>query len=311
MTANTWEELQSNAADWNLNMDKFNALKPFFDRMDKDFFARYAGETLKKFPLEEVTAALGDGELERFLLLCVVANYPSMRELYRQKNWPESMYNDIHGDLNIWLETLEKDLGYYGLTPRIFYWEVCCMTGNVKQCGRLQFNDIHYFTPNYSVYTKADGTLELRPAFERDNPPAPLLSSHDKVINLHIPSGAPLKIEECQKSLKEICRFVEHEYPDYDYKAVVCYSWLLDSQFEAILSPESNIVKFQKLGCNATLPVDETREVRWRLWGKAGMDCPLSELSADNSMRRSVIDFLQKGGKFYEGLLIIPRNKLA
>ena len=38
-------------------------------------------------------------------------------------------------------------------------------------------------------------------------------------------------------------RFCQEFYPDYDYKAIVCYSWLLDPQFKEFLRSNSGAVE--------------------------------------------------------------------
>ena len=71
------------------------------------------------------------------------------------------------------------------------------------------------------------------------------MTKGDKCINLHIPSGAPLLERDCIMSLKRMSEFSAEFHPDYDFRAFVCYSWLLDPQFQELLKPESNIVRFQ------------------------------------------------------------------
>ena len=305
-----WQQLCHNAEYWHLDMTKFNCLAEFFTGLDLAFFDECAGKATRKFPWDEVMRRYPADRLEKFLLLCLVANYPEFKEFYHREELPDSMFQAIARDLRLWVDILEKDLGGYGLSPRIFAWELSCITGEVKQIGRLQFNDIHHFQPEYSIYRNADGSVEARTAFRRKNPPAPLLSYGDKVINLHIPADGALKPEDCRDSIATIRRFVEERYPDYEYRAVVCCSWLLDAQFRELLPEASNIIPFQKLGYNVRRQDhDATQEVIWRLWGNAGLELAPASLPVWNTMTRNVARFLQQGGRFYEGILIIPQGQ--
>ncbi len=306
----TWEALQQNAALQYLDPEKFQALHSFFVQIPPDFFEHCAAlVTTESFPEALVSERYAPGELEKFLLLCAVANYDARVEFYRKNNYPASMLEDIRGDLKIWVETLEKDLGFYGLNWRIFSWTRRCLIGVIKQCGRLQFELPHYFAPKFSLYPNPDRTLTRLPANAPGNPANPLVSHHDKVLNLHIPAVGPLDIDQCVASLKAICDFAAKFAPDYDYKAFVCYSWLLDPQFRDMLPPDANIIRFQQLGYLTIWPDhDQTGEVIWRLWTRKADNIPYDKLPRYNRMSSNAAQFLVNGGRFEEGLMVIPRD---
>lgn len=69
----------------------------------------------------------------------------------------------------------------------------------------------------------------------------------DPVISLHIPkAGGAFTKEVLDATFDEIRAFMKRHFPDFDYRALVCGSWLLDPQLEELLGEESNIVKFGK-----------------------------------------------------------------
>ncbi len=74
----------------------------------------------------------------------------------------------------------------------------------------------------------------------------PVLCKDDQVIALHIPPGGGLTPEAVDDSLSQIKEFVARYFPDYDYKAFRCGSWLIDPQLIDMLGEESNISKFNK-----------------------------------------------------------------
>ena len=72
-----------------------------------------------------------------------------------------------------------------------------------------------------------------------------VLKENDTVLNVHIPEGGKLDHDLCIESYNEALAFFKIYFPDLNFKAFVCNSWLLDVQLKNILSGESNIVKFQ------------------------------------------------------------------
>ncbi len=73
-----------------------------------------------------------------------------------------------------------------------------------------------------------------------------MLSHGDSVLSLHIPSKTSFSPKDIDETLEEAKVFIKKYFPDFNYKAVVCYSWLLDPQLEQLLGSDSNIVKFGK-----------------------------------------------------------------
>lgn len=73
-----------------------------------------------------------------------------------------------------------------------------------------------------------------------------VLSHGDMSISIHIPKGGSMKDEDCVESYKEAKRIFRENYPDVDFKAYFCHSWLLDPQLKSMLKPESNIMKFSE-----------------------------------------------------------------
>ena len=305
-----WNTLCENARLFGLNMTEFVKLESFFKGLDPAYFTACADKVWGEFPHAEVQSRFAKGELEKFYLLCIVINYQKAVEYYRSNGYPEEALQEVLGDLRLWEPVFMRDLGFAGLSTRLFYWAQDCLNGTVKQFGRLQCNDIHLFALKLSLYRK-NGGLQVLDAFEKSNPPSPDLTYGDKTISLHIPASGALKAADCMDSIRRMCRFNEEFHPDYDFKAVVCYSWLLDPQFQEFLPETSNILQFQKLGHLLVCPGrDETREVIWRIWGVPGLNMPVEKLPARSSMEKGVVEFLKQGRRFQEGLLVIFREEL-
>ena len=69
----------------------------------------------------------------------------------------------------------------------------------------------------------------------------------DKCIALHLPRGCDITKENIQRARKAAQEVIDRAYPEYQNVQYQCASWLLDAGLEAILGPDSNIVRFGKL----------------------------------------------------------------
>ena len=74
----------------------------------------------------------------------------------------------------------------------------------------------------------------------------PVLRRGDPIVSLHIPPDGSLSEEAVDETLEETKAFLLRYFPDYEYKAFYCGSWLLDPQLREIVGEDSNIAKFGK-----------------------------------------------------------------
>ncbi len=312
LIADSWPQMVRGAEFFHLDMDKFGRLKDFFASLDLDFFRRIAACEFGKFPEDEVKSLFSSDDQHRLLLLVIVANCEKLQEYYRKNAYPSWMLDLLSWDLNIWMKAMEADLGFYGLTWEIFDWQSHCIFGKIKQFGRLQCNDFHYFNVKRSFYRDGNGVLQS--VADQKLLPANIqmaVNYQDPCINLHIPASGPLKRKECIAAIKNMVDFYREFFPDYQFRAVVCYSWLLSRQFRQLLPPEANIIQFQDLGHNFDIPeTNQDKSVRWRLWDAAAKEKSPGELVCRTSLQRKVVEFWKNGGSFFEGGLVIFPDEL-
>jgi hypothetical protein len=124
------------------------------------------------------------------------------------------------------------------------------------------------------------------------------LQRGDPVLEIHIPEGSRMEHEQCRDSLEYATRYYHERFPDKPFRGFVCTSWLFDSQLQSILSPTSNIVKFQKDFYLFPVVSDE-RETYNRVFGTTTLDPGTA--SRDTSLRRAIIEYAEAGHRLHGG----------
>lgn len=73
-----------------------------------------------------------------------------------------------------------------------------------------------------------------------------IYSPKDTLISVHIPKQGSFDEEFVNKSLEDGREFLKKLYPEKDFKAFMCISWLLAPELFEFLKPTSNILSFSK-----------------------------------------------------------------
>lgn len=129
-----------------------------------------------------------------------------------------------------------------------------------------------------------------------------ILSPSDKVVSIHIPSDGKLDDEAVKATYPQMMEFLKTYFPEFDYKAFYCASWLLDPTLEALLGSESNIVKFGK-GFRHRFIVRDTGygvfHFAFRVKGKPGTDYPFDDLPETTRLLKSIKEHYKQGRGIY------------
>ncbi len=139
---------------------------------------------------------------------------------FEERGIPESIMMDTLKDIVVWAKNWYCVKGTLHLSQ--LDWLSYHVTFRIFRLGRLQFC-LH-------------NAKEDIPQFD--------IKKGDRVIEIHIPQGDKLDNEECKKSIEMAKEFFKKYFPEFDYKAFVCDSWLLDNDLKEYLSLDSNIIKF-------------------------------------------------------------------
>ena len=134
-----------------------------------------------------------------------------------------------------------------------------------------------------------------------------VLTEGDQILEIHIPEDGPMGFDGCGDSLRQIAQFFPKHFPNRPFKAICCTSWLLDPTYQKLLSPKSNIVRFQHECYLFPSSSRGGRSGLERIFGPHTHD--LSTAPRDSSMRAAVLDHFENGGVLIGGgCLIWPEH---
>lgn len=130
------------------------------------------------------------------------------------------------------------------------------------------------------------------------------------VVALHIPPGGGMTDELISRSFEETKELVARYFPDFEYKAFVCGSWLMDDQLCDILGEDKNISKFcarfQKVGRKSA--GRSVFSFVYLLPNTSNVD--YGSLPEDSTLERLLKKHYLDGKAIYENYGYITRNKL-
>ncbi len=304
----SWEKFVEYASDLGIKQEYIAQNESFFNSLSPDLVDKYI--TMPELPVEEVESIFSSADVRRFVLILLISLYPEMKRIYQDRNYSKIHFQEIKKDISLWIEKslAETDGTVAGVDIDVYPWERKIFTGEVLQFGRLQCNRRHKFESKIACFANPDGSIRIEKVTE--NRRDALFSFDDEAINIHIPANGRLTREGCIDSLRQMKEFFESQ--KVDYKAVVCYSWILDPTF-AKLNPNGNLAKFQQLGHIYRMDgCDQTNEVVWRVFDiHRGTVADIDKRPWDSSMRKSVGAYLKNGGEFCEYGLIILKDELV
>ena len=120
----------------------------------------------------------------------------------------------------------------------------------------------------------------------------------DPVIGVHIPPTGKLTEELVDATIQETKEFVAKYYPEYEYKAFDCTSWMMSTQLDDLLGG-GNIVKFSQRFRRLTRASKGT-DVFGFVFHKAGTDFELKDLRENTTLEKKLKKLYLDGGVLYE-----------
>ncbi|MBE5782494.1 MAG: hypothetical protein E7329_04160 [Clostridiales bacterium] len=132
---------------------------------------------------------------------------------------------------------------------------------------------------------------------------SPVLRRGDDVISVHIPRAGALTKEACEASYETAWKLLRKCFPEHDFKAIICCSWMMDRQLQKLLKPTSNIVSFQNRYMPYPCKSAGGAVFIFVFQFPVGTDLEKIDYQAlpeDSSLRKAVKELYLSGGAIYE-----------
>jgi hypothetical protein len=124
---------------------------------------------------------------------------------------------------------------------------------------------------------------------------APTLAPGDPILDIHIPESGPMDFDLCGESIRQARDFFPRHFPESaPAVALHCSTWFFDFQYQTILPPTSNIVRFQREFYLFPL-FSYDREAFRRVFGSTPAD--LTTAPRNSTLQRAILDFTLAGNR--------------
>ena len=195
-----------------------------------------------------------------------------MEKLYKEKNIPSEILGATINDLSVWINRHYNWFGEWGFSQ--YGWLRLHVRGKIFKLGRLQFEP----SKIWEVPPEESGLK---------------LEKGDPFLSVHIPRGGRMDEQSCLDSFEQAKEFFP-KYLDYNFKAFGCFTWLFDPNFEKLLPPDSNILKFQRL-FNIFKHGNEDYGGLEYIFVKITKE-NIKDAPTDTSFRKAIVEHILSGG---------------
>lgn len=155
---------------------------------------------------------------------------------YKALDINDTIIFDTFRDVSLRAKLYYHRTGKIGITKEDVIWFRHIINTSIFKIGTLQYQ------PFQMVYLDEETIGEPYMTFSPQQKKK--LAAGTPVINCHIPYGADLTPKIIEQSLSDAVCFFEKHFPNIQYSAFLCYSWLLYPNMITLLDSNSNIKQF-------------------------------------------------------------------
>lgn len=200
--------------------------------------------------------------------IALIHAIPMLQRLYEAKKVPVELMWDTMIDLKCKFVEEHDGSGIWGTGAMSWYMRV--FTLRIIKLGRLEFEPIGY----------------------KWDTPYRGIQKGDPVMNMHIPSTGPMRIEDVLDSFKRAYKFFGYTEP----MPVAAGSWLLYPPVcEQVMKPGSNMRNFYELFDVVESYEDPDNKNFWRIFNMEWAPGVLDKVPLDTSLRRNLHAFMKPG----------------
>lgn len=147
---------------------------------------------------------------------------------------------------------------------------------------------------------KADSLVDNRKLTLKKAEWRPVLCQGDPTVGVHIPEDGPMSGEEVDDALKQARALFDTYFPEFDYRAFTCYSWLMDPQIETLLEGRGNLVNFGRRFMRVTQKSSGKALFHFMYHYPIGVLPPFEELPEATRLERAIKAHYLSGKRIYE-----------
>ena len=158
--------------------------------------------------------------------------------IYKAIGVTDEIILDTFSDVSLRANLYYKQHGKIGISKDDVVWFRHIMNVHIFKIGVLQYQTFNM------VYLDEETIGEPYMVFTQEQKRT--LPNGSPVINCHIQKGANISDSLVKKSFDQAKVFFKDHFPSTEYKAFLCYSWLLYPPMLNMLPKDSNIKQFAK-----------------------------------------------------------------
>lgn len=200
---------------------------------------------------------------------------------YQAAGIERKVFDDSANDIALRARVHFEKTGKVGLSKQDCVWLRHLVNAQIFKLGVLQFQ------PFQMLYLDEDDKGETW--FSYLDGIKQRLPEGSPVLNVHIQKGADLSPEKVAESFSLARAFFRKHFPEMQFEAFVCFSWLLDPFLKTILPAESRIVQFGSMFEIIGWAKDNNQAVE-RIFGKRWRK--KSDFPQDTSLQKAALKHL-------------------
>ena len=159
-----------------------------------------------------------------------------LKEYFDEREIPSTIFYDSIQDLNFRTNRFYNSHNEYGISERDALWLRFIYKGEMFDLGSLRFQKFHF---SYEEIERADYDYmplseEMKQRFPEGLP----------IINVHITTDADLRSDKIDASFQQAHDFFITYFPEHEYTAFTCRTWMLYPPTQELLPTDSNITSF-------------------------------------------------------------------
>lgn len=166
-------------------------------------------------------------------LMTLIYKIVDLEEVYKSRGLPRSVLLDTLSDLKLRKGMYFKEHSKLGLTDEDIVWLKHIYYLNIFKLGVLQYEF------GLMSYEECIEEINLEKIKQ-------IIPKGCNVLRIHIMRGVSLSSEDVDESFKFSKEFFKTYFPNYNYSAYTCSSWMLYSKNKFILPQSSRILAFTK-----------------------------------------------------------------